>query len=436
MCVCPDGQELYDGKCVDKCFPTQTRHVDGVCVCINTKELYNGLCVDRCIDGSGTTRNSDGVCVCPNDQELYYGRCLKKCLPTQIRNNNGVCVCPNGQDIFNGSCIAKCLPNQTRDSNGLCVSRCFPGTVVNNDGICVCPDGQELYNGKCVPKCSFYFKRNSNGECVCPDDSEIVNRLCVKKCLSGSVRKNSDYWCTCTGVGECKCPFGTYFDKVLQNCRDIECPDWPNEWRVLDGNCECKAGAVRDSSGKCACPSTSKFNSMGYCECPIPGQSIINGACSCSSGYTLISNEIGCKKNCTIPGQTLTSYGCQCDGYNELVDNKCVPPCPLYSKRIGAECVCNPNYLKQPDGTCIPKPSENNEMIKTYLHGNLVCKDETKINIGGKCILQCPAGQFNKDGGCAKCENLYNGKCSEKCPLGYHREWWASQLCKIGELMD
>lgn len=79
------------------------------------------------------TRNSSGVCVCNNGYEKFNKRCVLKCKANEVRNSSGTCVCVSGYEKVSGVCKPKCTANQHRDSSGKCV--CNEGYGLKN-GVC------------------------------------------------------------------------------------------------------------------------------------------------------------------------------------------------------------------------------------------------------------------------------------------------------------
>ncbi len=140
--LCPKCDEttnmiMENGKC--NCMPgtkeINAKKLNRSCECPEGKEIVNQECIEKC--KSPTTRNTEGKCSCPEDKDLVGDKCVEKCKSPTTRNTEGKCSCPNNQ-ILKGK-----EGNQS----------------------CGCPEDKDLVGDKCVEKCGFLKKRKDDGTC-------------------------------------------------------------------------------------------------------------------------------------------------------------------------------------------------------------------------------------------------------------------------------
>ena len=360
--ACPLGQDLYGGSCVNVC-PLGQRHMppDGHCepksstgikgggilinpgviqpaVCPPGQEMYNGNCVDKCAAGQVHTP-PNGVCkkpagggisgggilinpgiiqplACPAGQEMYDGNCVAKCPAGQVHTPpNGVCKkpavlngggviqgapkiiapvgCPDGQEMYNGTCVAVCAAGQVHmPPNGVCKKP----SVLNGGGVIQgapkiiapvgCPAGQEMYNGACVAKCAAgQVHTPPNGACKkpvvldnggavggavtvvpkiiapagCSAGQDKYNGACVAKCAAGQVHTPPDGACKAPGGDKATGTGGATQDGGAQAACKANQDNY-------NGTClpKCPAGKIHTPpNGACRAPAAAGADSSG-----------------------------------------------------------------------------------------------------------------------------------------------------------------------------
>jgi hypothetical protein len=167
------NQDLYDGKCVPKCGPNQEHKApNGACGAI-TIQVPPG--------GALQVTPTQATCAAQN-QDLYDGKCVPKCGPTQEHKApNGACgaitiqVPPGGalqvtptaatcaaqnKDLYDGKCVDKCGPLlEHKAPDGACgpVNAGQGGNgpqrlPVVTEAACAA-QGKDLFDRQCVDKC-------------------------------------------------------------------------------------------------------------------------------------------------------------------------------------------------------------------------------------------------------------------------------------------
>jgi len=210
VCVCPQGQVLCNGACVDvqgdaqhcgRCgnaCPSGQACAAGACVmnaCPSGQVPCAGGCVDTRIDPNhcgacgaacGAGRNCvGGQCQCPGGLTLCGTACVN--LATDGTNcgacgrtcgagscSGGFCQCPSGQSPCNGTCVT--LATDAMNC-GQCGRTCSNGQVCSN-GSCACPPGQSLCGGQCISTSADNLNCGGCGT-VCPSGRYCSGGSCV-----------------------------------------------------------------------------------------------------------------------------------------------------------------------------------------------------------------------------------------------------------------
>ena len=186
ICVCPEGSQLEDDKCVtavvaDSCPSPDMVKVDGKCVCPEGKVLVDNKCVttEGCLEGQALV---DGKCIivpCNTAQVLVDGKCvdapIKVCLGIGQIVVDGKCVCPTGKILKGNQCVVdEGLGGfQPIGPIGPITGICLLPLVKGLDGKCACPPGTvydattntcNMIGGGAI--CLPGFVKNEAGECV------------------------------------------------------------------------------------------------------------------------------------------------------------------------------------------------------------------------------------------------------------------------------
>ena len=186
--LCPSGQELFVGNCVNHCSDSYMLHTypSGECRCKTGYTQCGGFCQENCHPGlqlnTETCRcdfipcqqgyfrvywdasERPGECVSCNDYNAYYSAINQ--------SNEGTIAdacdaCSNRETETYGYCVLKeCPNNRARNERGDCV-------LLN------CTQEQEIWNHSCVTKCpNNSFTRNEQGVCVCPEGQWALDNIC------------------------------------------------------------------------------------------------------------------------------------------------------------------------------------------------------------------------------------------------------------------
>ncbi|MGB0921677.1 MAG: hypothetical protein ACPG1C_10220 [Alphaproteobacteria bacterium] len=272
-CICPLGEEEFNGACVEECSAGFERNEDGVCV----PEEAEPVC------GFGQVQQGNS-CVCDADGgfEEFDGLCVPECGVGQRRNENtGVCeadvpdlvcganeepqgnecVCAAGFEDFNGECVAECAGGQIRNDDGICeglAPACGPNEEFNGE-FCTCAAGFEDFNGGCVAECVGGQVRNDdgicevlapacgpneefNGEfCTCAAGFEDFEGECVAACRADQVRIGDTCQCPPGEVelfGACQVP-GANQQNACNDQFSQQCADFCAAVGDIDGTCFC-----------------------------------------------------------------------------------------------------------------------------------------------------------------------------------------------------
>lgn len=150
--VCPEGQELFRGNCVDKCGPLQKRDKDG-----------------NCVDKTGWRATAQRVkeLVCPEGEEKYKGKCVKKCPDHQKRSSDGSCVDRKHPKRVRNKTTRRGTPRVSPRGSPQAPKAASSSQKPRSRKVkLVCPENQVKYKGNCVEKCKENEKRNRAGDCV------------------------------------------------------------------------------------------------------------------------------------------------------------------------------------------------------------------------------------------------------------------------------
>ena len=152
-----NGQEMKDGKCVDKspedkCEDSGGKYTNKHCICSGELKEQDGACVDKdaselCKDSGGEPQ-SDGSCKCKSDTKRDVdGVCVDKkakeqCDEKKGKLTRGECKCPTKIQDFKGT-KGECVVVQelVNKYTEVCTHSAEGATWDNNE--CKCPEGQK-----------------------------------------------------------------------------------------------------------------------------------------------------------------------------------------------------------------------------------------------------------------------------------------------------
>lgn len=217
-CVCPEGYDLIDGKCVlDSCVDLPKPLNDKIC------ETSGKLCGSTSECSLGEYCDSNGQCLC---------------MVTNYEQNNQY-------GTFLGG--ANCSTDDQCAHNMVCTSK----NSKTGFGICNCPEG--LYYNNDLGYKSWY--------CTCPDSRQSVDPL-TKKCTNNDDFKRA--LCPSTldspiKKSQAECGLGELFNPVTGKCY---CGGDVHTGKIFKGaNCinnqQCELGNC--VNGKCAGSSETNF---------------------------------------------------------------------------------------------------------------------------------------------------------------------------------
>ena len=170
VCVCPSGQEVCDGVCLDACDPGEVR-VPFTCGCCATQSqgcVRDSDCCSNDCDFMKGCQGHDGFEACTFDEQCSSGAC-----------EAGKCLC--GAETCGNQCVGPCeQPDFTynRFDCTCCINNTFdcPGNTCTD---CNCCGTCNASTGKCEG-------RPANAPC--DFDAQCANNDClasIKKCSGG-----------------------------------------------------------------------------------------------------------------------------------------------------------------------------------------------------------------------------------------------------------
>lgn len=301
----PDQYSEYDYETIDQyedralgwaCVPLGTESHCGSC---NNRCAIGGTCLNRaCVCPTGQTV-CDGMCVDLNTNSDYCGQCEQSCGESPCEN--GLCECESSDyECNNLNCEGNC-PQGGRCSGGECVcpdgqTHCTEGYYRNN---CVDLQNNQLACGECTIRCDGHSSC-LEGSCGCEDeDSSYCPSVgCVDLDIDPLNCFECGYACppeiTCD-LGVCDCP------DALVAC-DQECVDTSTSW-IHCGNCGQPCPEEADcQGGHCICPELQSFcgeqcvdvdlsfDHCGDCDNPCEANQLCAGG-ACHSVLTLALSE-------------------------------------------------------------------------------------------------------------------------------------------------
>ncbi|XP_036344722.1 fibrillin-3-like, partial [Rhagoletis pomonella] len=370
-CACPKGYKTGpDGSCidVDECVERDAQ------VCAFGAECIN-------IPGGFT-------CACPDgyNGDPYHGLCApaqRKCAADKECGTNekcvqpGECVCPPPfflDPYDNNKCKspcerfpcginAKCTPTDPPQ----CM--CEPG--FKGDPLMGCTDEDECAHLPCAYG-AYCVNKKGGYQCVCPKGftGDPYKSGCI---LETGVPKS-----TCTSNEDCASNLACVEGTCVSPCSSLLCgPNAFCETENHAGWCRCRVGYSKDPNGDCV--SQCKDIICGGGALCIPTSD--GPTCKCPQGY--FGNP--------FPGGSCTTDQCSasrpCAGRQVCINGRCKERCDGVVCGTGAtcdkssgKCVCEPNFIGNPDLVCVP-PVKNAECEPKcgenahceYGFGNSVC---------------------------------------------------------------
>ncbi len=354
-----------------------TAHADTAAECLEKLK-------DKCRENE--RRDDDGNCVCIEGYETVDGRCLPSCKENEERGPDGVCICKAGYERVDGACRKVCGANAQRNAAGDC--DCIPG-YEKVDGVCVeegsgctadidCPEGYvcDRDTGDCLPEqengcwndsdCpDRYVCDRRTGECVSPlDDSydDATDTLISRE--DDRSQDQADRTAADQAAGTGRRPGADALDDALDDMQE-----------GLAGKCgsddQCPAGYVC-RNGKCV----EKEPCASDADCP-SGTACVNGACvkklacafdsDCPPGRICSSGRCVEKPACSADSDCASGYVCR--------SGKCVkkPDCSRDS-----DC---PSGTVCKDGACVKKSGcrSDSDCPQGKVCKNGVCVDKPVV---------------------------------------------------------
>ncbi|CAO1396965.1 unnamed protein product [Diamesa tonsa] len=304
------------------------------------------------------------------------GECQKTCR-TRRRTEDLGCPCVAG-------CV--CIDGYFRDPDTYkCIKRSDCGPIVAlGQGRCPLNERWSKCSGGCQNDCNnigALMKCACKSGCVCrigyirsPITNQCILEKACKTCPKNYIRDKETGVCKIS-CELCKDPNAVY-NKCGSSCSEGTCKN-PNGLsqictKMCETGCFCKTGYVKNDAGKCVLPKT----------CPIP-------KCKDPNSY---ANECGsaCEATCKNPNPK--------------------GPCPDVCVK---GCFCNPGYLKNDQGVCVPveKCPKACPKYEIFSCGSGACEKNCK-NLKEKCTI-------------------VNIKCDDKCFCidGYVRAFGPNGPC-------
>jgi len=197
--------------------------------------MTNGSCGAKSCP-EGLELNPDGTCSgsCPSYQELFEGKCVDRCDAGFQRDLQGHCTasCPPGKEIVLGVCQDKCPSDQTRNTDGTCpdpcankrqdaANKCSTGYVMAADCSYTC-DSCSAALSSCITRCATLggimtntCSQSYGSDCQCKNDL-ISSDPNLKQGTTTDIKTvtNSDGSKTTTETVDVTSPDGTHTKTV------------------------------------------------------------------------------------------------------------------------------------------------------------------------------------------------------------------------------
>ncbi|XP_074849859.1 extracellular matrix organizing protein FRAS1 isoform X2 [Carettochelys insculpta] len=520
--VCRDATSwLQNGRCVRSCDSGFYQDA-GVCL----------ACMEMC----ATCTNGFECTSCRGSLLMKYGQCVALCgdgffqdhlrctacdqsCETCYSDQSKCLTCASVMVLHSGKCISECPGGYYTDSKQRCrachdsCATCI-GPLASQCTSCSRSLG--LRQGQCLPGCGEGFYQDHNvckgchpscRACVGPENShcsqcgkpeevlqpeqrleEATYGICLPQCKARFYLEN-------TGVcRECHSSCLACSGSTSHNCTACSTP------RVLfDGQCssECPEGLYSRNSLCLSChPSCKKCRGPSDSDCITchPHAALDSGKCRTSCRVeqylNLVGYCVGCHPSCHECVANLHDAGSVCltcqSARHLLLDDRCVPDCPLGSYVDGGACkkchpscktcsgggpfscsscdsslvlshtamctsACFPGYYRDESRTC--KPCNIQCLSCESAVGCISCRDPAKVLLFGECQYESCAQQYyldfstktcrECDWSCNACKGpartdclqcmdgyvLQDGACVEQCSLAFYRESDTCQRC-------
>ncbi|CAD5228418.1 unnamed protein product [Bursaphelenchus okinawaensis] len=418
--------------------------LSGLCVCVNGQEIFNGRCVNGKFQPNvpATTTpppivfraNPGQSCSAPGTVCVGGSRCIQ-----------GLCVCDPGYYPSGNICIqipqAPPRPTPPAPYNG---PRRAPGQLCDPGceyvGTCACGGGSVCNHGVCSCPNGYYVENN---ECKPIQITTVVPIPTQPRRKTALPSERCDYLTTCLHgsscvLGTCQCPKGYVASQDLQSCVHVllspqsnnpQIPffnrltlhEHPMSYEHLGVKCkessDCKQGAAC-LHGVCACPPKTIANDTEHC---VPEKRSLSLEDK-KSRLVEETHSNTVKKYGKFPGMpcnpTITS-GCALGAICKSINSST------------AYCVCDANMVANSAGKCTTKLLAD---TKKKLPGTK-CTKRDKCANGADCIHHyciCPDGYVNK--GDAKCVMQYvKRKLRKEAKCTSNSDCTAPLLCLDGK---